>query len=52
MWSEEKVFDFFKTTGAKLDENTVMISASKNWGLDRLLSLITQKFVSAKIDAL
>jgi GTPase len=42
-WDENKAFEFFKSTGAKLDENTVMTAANKNWGLSRLLDVIANK---------
>ncbi len=40
-WDEEKAIEYLSDERAPLDENTVLISASKGWGLDRLLELLS-----------
>ena len=40
-WDEEKAIEYLSDERAPLDENTVLISASKGWGLDRLLELVS-----------
>ena len=39
-WDEEEAINYLADERAPLDENTVLISASKGWGLTRLLQLI------------
>jgi len=39
-WDEEEAIDYLADERAPLDENTALISASKGWGLTRLLQLI------------
>jgi GTP-binding protein HflX len=40
-WDEEKAIEYLSDERAPLDENTVLISASKGWGQDRLLELLS-----------
>lgn len=40
-WDEETAIKDLADERAPLDENTVLISAGKNWGLDRLLGLVS-----------
>ncbi|GAJ05172.1 unnamed protein product, partial [marine sediment metagenome] len=39
-WDEEEAINYLADERAPLDESTVLISASKRWGLTRLLRLI------------
>ena len=39
-WDEKTAIGYFSTQGEAVDENTVLISANKRWGLTRLLKLI------------
>jgi len=39
-WGEEEAIDYLADERAPLDESTALISASKGWGLTRLLQLI------------
>jgi GTP-binding protein HflX len=39
-WDEEEAINYLADERAPLDKNTVLISASKGWGLTRLLQLI------------
>ena len=52
MSDETNALEFFKNADAGFDENTVLISAAKNWGLKQLLSLISDKIQTPKFDAL
>ena len=40
-WDEEEAINYLADQRAPLDKNTVLISASKKWGLTRLLELIS-----------
>jgi len=40
-WGEEEAINYLSDQRAPLDKNTVLISASKGWGLTRLLELIS-----------
>ena len=39
-WDEEEAINYLADERAPLDENTALISASKGWGLSRLLQLV------------
>lgn len=39
-WDEKTAIGYFSTPGESVEENTVLISAAKGWGLTRLLKLI------------
>ncbi len=39
-WGEQEAINYLADHHAPLDKNTVLISASKGWGLDKLLELI------------
>jgi len=41
-WSEEEAINYLSDRCAPLSENTVLISATKKWGLTRLLELISR----------
>ena len=41
-WDDNKALAFFKSAGAKQEENTVLTSASKKWGLIQLLDRISE----------
>jgi len=41
-WDEESAISYLSNQGEAADENTVLISATKKWGLTKLLELISQ----------
>lgn len=41
-WDEEAAMKYLSERGEPLNENTVFVSATKKWGLSRLLELISQ----------
>ena len=41
-WDDNKALAFFKSAGAKQEENTVLTSAGKKWGLIQLLDRISE----------
>ncbi len=40
-WDEKKAIEYLSDERVPMDENTVLISASKGWGKDRLLELLS-----------
>ncbi|MDD5038286.1 MAG: GTPase HflX [Dehalococcoidales bacterium] len=39
-WDEDKAIDYFSSQNTPVDKNTVFISATKRWGLTKLMELI------------
>lgn len=48
-WNEENAINYFSEKLAPLGKDTVLISASKGWGLVKLLKLISQSLANAKV---
>ena len=51
-WDEKSALDYLGSQREPADEDTVMISAEKKWGLDRLLELVGQVLNKAQITSL